>query len=281
MAMASTRTDTVNTFFNLETRNPEPICREPSNHHSIPTNPPSSSPPRKSLLSLPPELRIQIYELLLINRFTRDDPPHHHHIHNTKPINLALLPTTITITTPPSSPSPSLKSQSQSQSPSPSQTLTPSILLLNKQISTESLPILYTLNTFALTAPHHLTTFLSLIGPQNTHLLRSLDIFVPWRRNEIWPWVVLLNFLSTQAPGLRYMRVGWDADCEHPGRLKPGAEERGLGDNLLFVHALGRIRQLESDYGFISIDVLRLILVLTLIDTLCLNYLLVLELLYI
>ncbi|PWY88569.1 hypothetical protein BO94DRAFT_574626 [Aspergillus sclerotioniger CBS 115572] len=242
MAMASTQTDTVNTFLSLK---PSPPSNN-NHHHTIPTNPPSSSSsqPKSLLLSLPPELRIQIYKHLLINRFTPDDPTPipQTHTHNQKPINLALLPI-LTTPLPYSLPSPLHHHH---------HTLDTSLLTLNKQIHTESLPILYAHNTFTLTTPTHLTTFLALIGPHNTTLLRSLDIFVPWRRSEIWPWVLLLTQLSTHATGLRYLRVGWDANFEHPGGMKPGAEERGLGDNLLFVHALGGFTRLErlEIYGF-------------------------------
>jgi hypothetical protein len=35
-------------------------------------------------------------------------------------------------------------------------------------------------------------------------------------------------------------------DCEFSWQLRRGARERGLGDNLDFVHALGKIRGLEK-----------------------------------
>ncbi|RAL05364.1 uncharacterized protein BO80DRAFT_135796 [Aspergillus ibericus CBS 121593] len=199
--------------FHLEpsSSTPRPIC-EPYRHQTI--NPTLQQQRPFPFLSLPPELRIQIYDLLL-SRTT---------------------PNTI-----PSTPlSPKSPTHTHTQ-------IHPAILLTNKQIHTESLPILYTHNHFTASTPDHLSHFITQIGPHNIQLLRSLSLFIPWRGSEVWPWVILLTYLSQKATGLRWLEVGWGANCEDPWNLKPGAEERGLGDNVLFVQALARIKQAGTE----------------------------------
>jgi hypothetical protein len=61
--------------------------------------------------------------------------------------------------------------------------------------------------------------------------------------DEIEPWLECLNTLATEAHGLRDFRVQMYAD-----RATLGAQEWiniGLGDNLKFVRALGKIRGLD------------------------------------
>ncbi|PYI05534.1 hypothetical protein BO78DRAFT_430460 [Aspergillus sclerotiicarbonarius CBS 121057] len=232
MAVTSTRTDVAAAFFNLDFRDPEPSPTSSREPRSQPyrTNP-SLQQPTFPFLSLPAEIRIQIYDLLLVSR--NESPSH----------------TTKTSTKPTST----IKPIPLHQPPSPrphthTHTISPSILLTNKQISTESLPILYTQNTFTLHSSHPtpLHTFITQIGPQNLLLLRSLSLFIPWQHstNEVWPWVILLTHLAEKATGLRFLEIGWGANCASAWNLKPGAEERGLGDNLLFVHAVAGFRGL-------------------------------------
>jgi hypothetical protein len=63
---------------------------------------------------------------------------------------------------------------------------------------------------------------------------------------ELSPCLQLLYILAEEASGLRYIRIGWGAECEFPWRLGRGARERGLGDNPDFVRALGKIQGLEK-----------------------------------
>ncbi|TPR11171.1 Berberine and berberine like family protein [Aspergillus niger] len=136
--------------------------------------------------------------------------------------------------------------------------LHPSILHTCKQIHAEAFPILYTHNIFSITHPAQLLHHITNIGPLNTSLLRSLHIFVPWEcsSSDIWSWVVLLNDLSEHATGLRQLEIGWDTHIRWLPHMEPGDETRGLGDNILFVHALARLRQLErmKIYGFFGIE---------------------------
>jgi hypothetical protein len=63
---------------------------------------------------------------------------------------------------------------------------------------------------------------------------------------KLSPWLQLLYILAEKVSGLRYYRIGWGAECEFHWGLERGARERGLGDNLNFVCALGKIQGLEK-----------------------------------
>ncbi|KAJ5671338.1 hypothetical protein N7507_000465 [Penicillium longicatenatum] len=87
--------------------------------------------------------------------------------------------------------------------------------------------------------------FMTQIGPTNTKFVRSLDIWVPYIA-ELSPWLTLLNTLSKEATGLRFIELAWGANCESNLMRERGAKERGLGDNVLFVCALAEIQGLEK-----------------------------------
>ncbi|KAG4434178.1 hypothetical protein IFR05_010336 [Cadophora sp. M221] len=63
---------------------------------------------------------------------------------------------------------------------------------------------------------------------------------------ELSAWVQLLCRLAEAASGLRYIKLGWGAEFEFSWQFRLGARERGLGDDLDFVRALGKIQGLEK-----------------------------------
>ena|SRR5438045_9153205 len=79
----------------------------------------------------------------------------------------------------------------------------------------------------------------------NIKFVKSLHIWVPWTA-KLSPWLRILYLLAEKANGLHFIELGWDAKCEFPWELEHRTEERGLGDNLHFVRALGKIEGLEK-----------------------------------
>jgi hypothetical protein len=120
----------------------------------------------------------------------------------------------------------------------------PNILQTCKQIYQEGISILYSQNVFAISEPKQMFQLMVQIGLANFKLIKTLHIWVPWMA-ELRPYLQLLSMLAKQASGLRYIELGWGADTQFPWHLERGARERGLGDNLDFVRALGKFQQLE------------------------------------
>ncbi|KAI2890865.1 hypothetical protein CBS63078_9905 [Aspergillus niger] len=221
-----------------------PALKEPIT--PTPTPPP---PPKPNLfLTLPSELRVLIYNHLLISH--HQQPPRG----RTLSLSLSVADNIANKNKTP----PSTLKKIHLYTPYQHYHLHPSILHTCKQIHAEAFPILYTHNIFSITHPAQLLHHITNIGPVNTSLLRSLHIFVPWEcsSSDIWSWVVLLNDLSEHATGLRQLEIGWDTHIRWLPHMEPGDETRGLGDNILFVHALARLRQLErlKIYGFFGIE---------------------------
>ena len=82
----------------------------------------------------------------------------------------------------------------------------------------------------------------------NFKLIKKLEIWVP-SRAKLSPWLGLLYLLATEASGLRCIRLCWDSNLrDRCWWIQRGAwdKKRGLGDNLLFVRALGKIQGLEE-----------------------------------
>jgi hypothetical protein len=121
----------------------------------------------------------------------------------------------------------------------------PGILQTCKQIYHEANSILYSQNVFRICEPEEMFRLIVQIGLVNSKLVKTLDIWVPWMA-KLSPWRQLLYILAEEASGLLYITIGWGAECEFPWGLERGARERGLGDNLDFVRALGKIQGLEK-----------------------------------
>jgi len=69
---------------------------------------------------------------------------------------------------------------------------------------------------------------------------------VPWMA-DLSPWLRLLHILAEEASGLRSIKLKWCAGfMENPRKFERRVLERGLGDQLDFVRALGKIQGLET-----------------------------------
>ena len=171
---------------------------------------------------MPIEIRRCIYDLLLVSRFDRErNPSWAVGDSYQKQVRLSMI------------------QHSQYR------TMEPGILRVCRKIYSESKTILYTDNMFNVTEPEQMFRFLAQIGHSNIKSVRSLDIWVPWLA-DIGPWLKLLTNLAGKGKGLRFIKLGWDIKHDFPWELVQGAKERGLGDNLQFVRALGQIQGLET-----------------------------------
>lgn len=181
----------------------------------------SQNTPRLSFLTLPVEIRLQVYEFLLLSQADPEQSPSWAvGTTSRKMITLHMI-----------------------QAPH-YRTLEPAILYTCTQIHREAASVLYGGNVFNFSEPEQMFRFMTQIGPVNTAFVRSLDIWVPYIA-ELSPWLTLLDTLSKEATGLRYIELAWGANCESPLMGERGAKERGLGDNIPFIRALARICGLE------------------------------------
>lgn len=78
------------------------------------------------------------------------------------------------------------------------------------------------------------------IGWENFKLIKTMDIWVPYCA-DLSLHIHLLNILAEKASGLRYIDLGMGAELEGGWR-----SNRGLGDSLDFLRALGKIQGLEK-----------------------------------
>jgi hypothetical protein len=133
--------------------------------------------PRSAFLALPAEIRLQIYDLLLVSRFNREQNPSWA-VGNTcqKLVILHMI-----------------------QAPE-YRTMEPAILRTCKQIQREAISVLYSGSVFNLSEPKQMFRLMTQIGPTNIKLLRSLDMWIPWMA-DLLPWLTLLNALSKEAAG--------------------------------------------------------------------------------
>lgn len=175
-----------------------------------------------TFLTLPVEIRLQIYDLLLVSRFDRTQNPSWA-VGNTyqKVVSVDMV-----------------------QAPQ-YRTMEPGVLRTCKQVYHEANTILYSQNIFAFNEPEKMIRFVGQVGLVNVKLVKRLHLWVPWMA-ELAPWLQLLHFLAEEATGLRSIGLGWDAICDFSWHLERGAKERGLGDNLDFVRTLGNIQRLEN-----------------------------------
>lgn len=189
--------------------------------YGIPNSPEAGSPQNPAqtslFLNLPIELRMEIYDLLLVFR-TRNGE-----------LSLESL----------------AKNYKQAVPLNPDlawiwyqQSIFPAILRTCKQIHNETLPILYGNNIFDLDG-----SAIDQIPRLKVNLLRHL-IISPSRRSEATWWAALLDFLIEEAKDLRNLKVAFDTYCYDDYITRPLTHE--LGADVPFVRELTRVRQLEK-----------------------------------
>ncbi len=167
-------------------------------------------PPQESqitFLSLPAEVRLPIYEYLLV-----DKPQVIPHCR-----------------------------------PATERPLTPWILRTCKQINREASQALYSKNTFLISEPDRDLTWFNNIGRINIKLLKNIRLFIhpdyytPKNLfntgSESASWYKALDHLAREATGLRHVFIYWDTE-EWP--------HNGAGKDLRFVRELAKIQGLES-----------------------------------
>ncbi|KAN0086434.1 hypothetical protein V8E54_000122 [Elaphomyces granulatus] len=209
-----------------------------------------------TFFSLPTEIRLQIYNLLLVSQFDPTRDPSSSMVvgrgeTNQKKITCKVL---------------NLNTRDDEDSDDEDaydacdlsgywqdrRDLEPAILQTCKKIYHEANPILYSQNVFAIDKTERTFQFIRQIGFVNFKLIKKLEIWVP-PHAKLSPWLGLLYLLAEEASGLRCIRLCWDSNLGGRHRDDPeywwgGAWDwkRGLGDNLLFVRALGKIQGLEE-----------------------------------
>jgi hypothetical protein len=175
-------------------------------------------------LKLPPEIRIMIYDLLLVRRSKRQ-------LYNT------LLHEKTT----------QRKVQMSShgwhhnQTRSRSLPICSSILKVCKQVHHEALPVLYSHNMFQMKGHNELKGRISRFSEAYIGLIRVLDIELPWN-DDVIGWLGFFETLACRASGLKVLRVWWTI---RPESSLPREGGRGLGCDLGLVWALSRISGLK------------------------------------
>lgn len=171
--------------------------------------------PKLGFLDLPPEIRLQIYDLLLVGRWAR----------------IALAPDFLTLSTVTKLP---LLHYVY---------LEPAIIRTCRLIYREAIEVFYHGNVFKVSLPERMFQLMVRAGSENIKLVTSLVMFVPDSAN-LAPWVALLEALSEEATGLRSVVVNWGNDNADDISHRVH-QKRGLGDNLMFVRALAKLRGIE------------------------------------
>jgi hypothetical protein len=210
MAEPFSRKAIAKAFFGLNISNAEPSSTLGSQHpkKGSKTEAPIKTKQKSVLLDLPVEIRLEIYDLLLVSRFNRWDNPSWS-VGNThqKLILLHFI-------------------QARQY-----RTMDPALLQSCKQIYLEAVPILYSRNVFRFDDPDLMLRLMVQIGQTNTKLIQSLDIYVPPNADK-GSWLNLLHVLPKATTGLKSVAVSWWGE----GVVK--SWERSLGKDIAFAQAL-------------------------------------------
>jgi len=173
---------------------------------------------KTTFLTLPVEIRLRIYDLLLVSRFDRDKSPGWA-VGRTNQKKICL---------------------DTAQAPQ-YRSMEPAILRTCKMVHNEAVSTLYSKNAFLVTKPETMLRFYDQIRPGYLQLIKSLYLFVPCE-SEVSPWLNFLSFLASKEHGLRRLDITWDTAIHF---LWLGYRP-GLGDNMQFVRALGKVRGVDE-----------------------------------
>ena len=165
-----------------------------------------------TFLTLPVEIRLQIYDLLLVSR---------------------------------NSVTGEKRSLPMFKDPGDEPRLHPAILQTCKQIYHEANSIVWSQNIFYHDELEQMIRFIGYIGLANFKLIKNMEFWVPWTAGPS-SWVRLFRILAGEASGLRSVSLSWGTSYEYPHHLDRRIWREGLGDNLDFVRALGEIKGLEE-----------------------------------
>ncbi|KAH6842905.1 hypothetical protein B0I37DRAFT_383140, partial [Chaetomium sp. MPI-CAGE-AT-0009] len=219
MAEPFSRKAIAKAFFGLDIADDQPssaVGRQRPKKSSK-TKAPIKTKQESRLLNLPVEIRLQIYDLLLVSRFNRGDN-RSRSVGNTyqKLISLG-----------------SIKSRQY-------RTMEPAVLQTCKQVYFEAVPILYSRNVFRFNDPNLMFRLMVQIGDTNTKLIQSLDIYVP-PDSDKGSWLNLFHVLPMAATRLKSVVVRWWGEGETD--LDWG-EQLSLGKDIAFAQALAGLSKL-------------------------------------
>lgn len=123
--------------------------------------------------------------------------------------------------------------------------ISPALLQTCKTIYLEASPVMYAENTFLVQDPQNTVAFLQQIGSTQARDLESLKLWVG--SGPSGPWVELLDQLAQNATGLRKLVIVFFANRTLLAPLlAPHWRDRGLGGDPRFVHALVKIQGLKK-----------------------------------
>lgn len=188
----------------------------------------SSNTCKVTLMTLPVEIRLNIYNHLLTARY-RHHPAHPTWAHDYEH---------------------EFKKRIRFDNDRPQFTtnyLEPAILRTCRQISQEALSVLYGKNMFDL-EPRDLLNRFHCAGSANIRMVRSLTIPGIERHNLLKPLpehLRMLRVLADKATGLRHLEVRWYAAPRYK-QLIFDKRDRGLSDDLEFVRVLAKIQNQDS-----------------------------------
>ena len=168
------------------------------------------------LLTLPFEIRLQIYHLVLISR---SNLPKHLHPGNTRQLMV----------------------ERERPDDLHNRSIGPEILQTCKQIYQEANSILYSQNVFQFPEPCEALEFIERIGRENFKLVKTLEVSV-YTKTELFLLPPLFDILGEGANGLQTIELKWGFTSEYSGEL------RGLGAKLGFK---GALKEAEKMMGII------------------------------